>query len=380
LHPKLKITLSFEILAMNPTSIIKLTSVSLIYFVAGTTVSHAKPTAWAETGPHIYSTNSGSVGIGTDSPTSKLDVIGDLGVNGNINFPGRKFRILGGGAFEWLDRVRFGAGGDGPGLDDWHGKKRAQPGSNLEILPLKDYARAALDIYPTTGKKPEFDALAELTVHRIMPSDKGHEMLSISALASVQDKFGVIVEAHGTGRLKPLDFMVVQGGVLKADAAKRPFWAQVMRMKIDGTMQFGPLRTGERNEPVDIINLEQDDGTVKTGTSQQSLEPIAWSHFDGPADSHYVRYTAKEFRQGKTVHRADWRTNVQIKDNAKSSYSVYTRKDEEPYQLKMAVHDNGDLELPSLASAIVLTSPNGKKWRITVDDNGELHTTAVEKP
>src|SRR5262245_18725311 len=154
---------------MKPSMKIELLSVSLICLVAAARVSQAKPDAWAAAGPHIYSANSGSVGIGTDSPTNKLEVVGDIGVNGNINFLERKFRIVGGGAFEWLDRVRFGAGGDGPGLEDWHGKKRAQPGSNLEILPLKDYARAALDIYPTTGKKPEFDALAELTVHRVMP-------------------------------------------------------------------------------------------------------------------------------------------------------------------------------------------------------------------
>jgi hypothetical protein len=358
---------------------VRMCFVLFISLVAGDAASLAEPGVWAESGPHIHNTNPGAVGIGTDTPKNKLDIVGDLGVSNNINFPGRKFCIDGGGAFEWQNRVRFGAGGDGPGLDDWRGKKRAQPGGNLEILPLKDYARGALDIYPTMGKKPAFDALAELTLHRIMPSDQGHEMLSISALASVQDKFGVIVEAHGTGRLKPLDFMVVQGGVLKTDANKRPFWAQVMRMKTDGTMQFGALRTGERNEPVDIINLEQDDATVKAGTSQQSLESKQWSRFDGPADSHFVRYTAKEFRDGGTVHRADWRTNVHIKDNAQSSFAVYSRKDDEPYALKMAVHDDGDLELPEQGSAVVLTSPNGKKWRITVDDDGQLHTAAAEQ-
>jgi hypothetical protein len=344
---------------------------------AQATPSFAEPGAWAEAGPNIHTTNPGAVGIGTNSPANKLDVVGDLGVSGNINFPGRNFRIDGGGALQWLDRVRFGAGGNGPGLDSWHGKKRAQPGGNMEILPLKDYSRGALDIYPTMGKKPDFDALAELTLHRIMPSDHGHEMLSISALASVQDKFGVIVEAHGTGQLKPLDFMMVRGGVLKDDAEKKPFWAQVMRMKTDGTMQFGPLRTGDRNEPVDIINIEQDEAMAKVSTNQESLESKKWSHFEGAADSHYIRYTAKDFRDGKTAHRADWRTNVRIKENAESSFSIRSRKDDRSYELKMAIHDDGDVELPVPASAIVLASPNGKKWRITVDDSGQLHTAAA---
>jgi hypothetical protein len=331
---------------------------------------------WKKDGPNIHTTNPGAVGIGTNTPENKLDVAGNLGVGGDINFSGKDFQILGGGVLLWPGRLRFGAGGgEGQGLDQWRGMVRAQPGGNMEILPLKDYSRGALDIYPTMGKKPDFDALAELTVHRIMPSDKGHEMLSISALATEQNRFGVIVEAHGVGELKPLDFMVVRGGVLKMDAAKQPFWAQVMRMKTDGTMQFGPSRSGQRNEPVDIINIEQDEATVHASTSQEASESKNWSHFDGPTDSHFVRYTAKEFRDSQPTHRADWRSNVQIKEGGKSSFVLQSRRDDDNYEKRMAVKDNGDVELPAAASALVLTSPNGKHWRVTVDDNGKLQTS-----
>ncbi|MEX2307952.1 MAG: hypothetical protein WD738_10190 [Pirellulales bacterium] len=337
----------------------------------------AEPVPWLYAGPNIFAANAGAVGIGTDTPGNKLDIVGNLGVDGDINFPNREFRIGGGGSLEWQDRVRFGAGGDGPGLNDWRGKKRAQPGANMEILPLKDYARAALDIYPTMGKKPEFDALAELTVHRIMPSNRGHEMLSISALATVQDKYGVIVEAHGTGRIKPLDFMVVQGGLLEGDRQK-PFWAQVMRMKTDGTMQFGPRRTGPRNEPVDIISIEHDDTTRSVSSNQEGDETDRWKQSEGLSDSHFVRYTAKEFREGNTVHRADWRSNVQMAADGRSSFAVQSRQDDESYAKKLTIQDNGDLELPTAASALVLTSPNGKRWRITVDNDGALRSTPAE--
>jgi hypothetical protein len=333
--------------------------------------------AWTIDGPNIYTTNSGGVGIGTNSPDNKLDVAGNLGVSGDINFPGRGFRIGGGGALEWPGRVRFGAGGDGPGLPAWRGRMRAQPGSNMEILPVKDYARSALDIYPTMGAKPEFDALAELTVHRIMPSNQGHEMLSISALASVQDKYGIIVEAHGTGRVKPLDFMVVQGGLLEGDK-QQPFWAQVMRMKTDGTMQFGSLRTGPRNQPVDIISIEQDDVPRRVGSNQEGDESDPWRKYTGSSDSHFVRYTAKQFDGGNAVHRADWRTNAHIEDGGRSSYVVQSRQDDEPYQQRIAIHDNGDIELPAAASGLILTSPNGKKWRITVDESGQLQTAPAK--
>jgi hypothetical protein len=328
-------------------------------------------------GPHIYIMPTGGVGIGTASPTNTLDIIGNLGLSGDINFPERGFRIGGGGALEWTDRVRFGAGGDGPGLPPWQGKMRAQPGSNIEILPLKDYARAALDIYPTNGKKPEFDALAELTLHRFMPSNNGHEMLSISALASVQDKYGVIVEAHGTGRVKPLDFMVVQGGLLEGDN-QQPFWAQVMRMKTDGTMQFGALRTGPRDEPVDIVSIEQDDAPRNVSSNQEGDESNDWKGFDGPSDSHFVRYTAKQFQDGRAVRRADWRTNVEIDEDGHSSFVIQTRHDEAAYEKKLVIRNNGDVELTTAATGLIMTSPNGTKWRITVDDNGQLQTAEAE--
>lgn len=328
---------------------------------------------WRADGSNVYSALRGNVGIGTSTPVNKLDVAGDLGVTGDINFPDRGFRIGGGGLLEWPGRVRFGAGGNGPGLPPWNGKMRAQPGSNIEILPTKDYARSALDIYPTNGAKPDFDALAELTLHRFMPSNEGHEMLSISALASVQNKYGVIVEAHGTGQVKPLDFMVVQGGLLEGDK-QEPFWAQVMRMKTDGTMQFGPLRTGPRNQPVDIISIEQDDAPPDVGSNQEGDESQRWKQHSGLSDSHFVRYTAKQFEAGRAVHRADWRTNVHIDEGGRSSFVVHSRRDGEPYAHRLTIHDDGDVELPALASAVVLTSPNGRKWRITVNDEGQLQT------
>jgi hypothetical protein len=346
-------------------------SLSLIFV---TRARGEAPELWSTDGQNIFTANHGGVGIGTRSPTNKLEVDGDLGITGDLNFPGRGFHIGGGGALEWPGRVRFGAGGDGPGLPPQRGKMRAQPGSNMEILPLKDYARSALDIYPTKGAKPEFDALAELTIHRIMPSNSGHEMLSISALASVQDKYGVIVEAHGAGRLKPLDFMVVRGGLLENDQ-QQPFWAQVMRMKTDGTIQFGPLRTGPRNQPVDIINIEQDDGPRNVGSSQEGDESEWWRQYNGPSDSHFIRYTAKQFQNGRAAHRADWRTNVHIDEGGQSSFVVQSRTDDAPYEKQIAIRDDGTIDLPAQESAVILTSPNGKRWRITVDDNGQLHTT-----
>jgi len=38
---------------------------------------------------------------------------------------------------------------------------------------------------------------------------------------------------------------------------------------------------------------------------------------------------------------------------------------------------NNDIILDKISSGIILRSPNGSKWRITVSDTGVLSTTAV---
>jgi hypothetical protein len=125
---------------------------------------------------------------------------GDLSVRGDIHLP--DFVIRRGAVLDVPGQVRFQRGGANAPLPVTPGNVRAQPGGNFEIQPLGDYYRGALDIYPTQGKKPDADALAELTIHRIHPTNNGHEMLSVSALADRQSRFGVIVEAHGTGRIR----------------------------------------------------------------------------------------------------------------------------------------------------------------------------------
>ncbi len=218
-------------------------------------------------------------------------VPGDLNVAGSLNL--RDFSVRGGGVLEVPQQVRFQHGGTSAPLPPTRGRVRAQPGGNFEIQGLGDYYRSALDIYPTTGKKPDMDALAELTIHRIMPTNEGHEMLSVSALADSQSRFGVIVEAHGQGRIKPLDFQMIQGGLLAVDKAVVPFYAIAMRMKTDGTMQFSPVRSPSSPGPVDAISLERDN-------------PGA----DGNFASDYLRFTAK--RIGSVSSQSDWRTSVQL--------------------------------------------------------------------
>lgn len=282
---------------------------------------------------------------------------GDLTLEGNLHLP--NFNLLSGGVLEFPGKLLVKRGGDGQGFPPVNGKTRAQPGGNLEIQPLGDYSRSALDIYPTTGKRPEFDALAELTIHRIHPSNQGHEMLSVTALSDSQQRFGVIVEAHGKGRIKPLDFQMIQGGLLEVDKNIKPFDAIAMRVKTDGTTQFSVQRNGGTPGPVDAISLERDN-------------PGSAGEF--PSD--YVRWTAK--RAGEHQQQSDWRANVQFSSTHGTNLVVENREDAAAYQEKMKLASSGELELPMPAAGVILTSPNGKKWHLSVTNEGELKVDAWE--
>jgi hypothetical protein len=282
--------------------------------------------------------------------------VGDLTVDGAIHL--RDFTLGPGTVLEVAEQLRFQRGGVSEPLPPIGGRVRAQPGGNFEIQPLGDYFRAALDIYPTQGKKPDTDALAELTIHRIHPSNEGHEMLSISGLADSQSRFGVIVEAHGNGRIKPLDFQMIQGGLLAVDENAEPYDAIAMRMKTDGTMQFSVSRNGGQPGPVDAISIERD----RPGASG-----------DFPSD--FIRLTAKRMNTASTV--SDWRTGVALPDADTSAYTLENREGGDEYKTKLRVTSDGDVEVPTPAAGMILTSPNGKKWRLGVTDQGDLDIQKV---
>jgi len=279
-----------------------------------------------------------------------------LTLEGPISWP--EFRIHPGGALEWPGKLFFSRGSDGFGLPPTtRGEVRAQPGGNLQIMPIGDYKRCALDLYPTQGKIADFDAISEITLHRIHPTNDGHEMLSLSALARSQDKYALVVEAHGTGRIKPFELLFVQGGLLEADRKKEPFWAVPLHADTDGTITFGYSRHGGEPGPVDIINIEK------------------MKHFHpGLQHSDYLKMTAKRIDEAnKPVGRADWRANVQLSEPAaQSRLVIQNSQNNKDYQERLVVHDNGDVELPGSAGAVILKSPGGKRFRVTVDDDGKL--------
>jgi hypothetical protein len=287
-----------------------------------------------------------------------MEISGRLTAGQGISLPG--FNLQPGGILEWPGKVRLTyGGGEASGLPPQNGLVRAQPGGNLVVEPQGDYARSAIDLLPARGKAPDLDAIGEFTIHRVHPTATTQEMISYSALARKQNVYGVVVEAHGEGELKPLVFMTVKGGLRNPAEG---FSAEAMRMTEAGTMVFGVHRHGgPLQRPVDSITLEQPQPSSR-----------------GTYDSDYLTWVGKG-HDGAQVHAANWRAHVAVHTpEAASSFAVQNNVDGGPYENKFTVNDDGDVELPKPGAGVILRSPNGKRWRIAVNDNGELSVSATK--
>lgn len=86
----------------------------------------------------------------------------------------------------------------------------ARPGSTLSIQPYGDYRRGGIDLFPTTGLKPDRGALCELAFHRIAPTAKGVEMMSLAALARPDYPYALVIESTGIGQMHPFTWLFVE--------------------------------------------------------------------------------------------------------------------------------------------------------------------------
>ncbi len=330
-----------------------ITAVTVILFLlvgdAGIAATSDSTDAIKPKEPPTPRQNADSMEDAANNPTASLDDSIAL----------RDFEILPGGLLEWSNNLRMGYGGVGPGFPPICDSVRAQRGGNIFLEPQGDYMRCAIDLLPTSGKLPDLDATTELTIHRIHPKTvdarTDAEMISYSGMGTKNGVFGIIVEAHGRGRLRPLVFMTVQGGL---NEGEENFAAEAMRMNEDGTIALGVNRVGGKlKRPLDSLTIHQPDPDKV-----------------GAYDSDYLRWIGKS-HDGEMAHQVNWRMNVDVKNkNGDSNLVVESGFDGANYRKRVEITDSGDVELSSIGSGVILRSPNGKRWKLTVENNGKLRT------
>ncbi len=272
----------------------------------------------------------------------------------------QKFRIQPGGVMEWPGALRISKSAGDSGLPNFEdGRTRAQPGGTLVIQPQGDLMRNAIDMLPTSGTAPDTGAHAEITLHRRTPDAKGYDMVSFAALARDDLPFGILLEYYGEGEAKPFVFMNFSENAEFTQAR----FQEPLRITKNGTVQIGRKRgvgsTGklENNDPaqVDALFIERED-------------PLTQGNFD----SDYFKITAKN-RNQTGVQRYDWRMNVQV-DPIGSSLVIDASQTGSESPAKISFHSDGTLELMEKGAGIILNSPNGQRWLLTVDDQGQIIT------
>jgi hypothetical protein len=107
--------------------------------------------------------------------------------------------------------------------------------------------------------------------------------------------------------------------------------------------------------PVDAITVDQPPPAAGTASDSDAIRWVGKSH------------------DGRGIHTASWRAAVTV-DKPSSRFVLRNEVDGAPPRNRLEVTDQGDLELPTPGAGIVLRSPSGKRWRVSVDDEGRLQT------
>jgi hypothetical protein len=223
--------------------------------------------------------------------------------------------------------------------------------------------RSALDLIPTTGKLPQVDARAEVTVHRIIPSEKGVEMASYMALATEKFPFGIALESTGIGKPRPFIFFTEREN---STFDKAEFFSEAMRMTAKGAIQFsrrhgsGPMSQVLDDDPLVVDQTPWDAAIIER---QDPGRP-------GRYDSDYILLVAKT-RTGDVVNRHEWRINAHA---GKDGTNLVVRFG---YKSALSITNSGDVILGA-KGAVIMASPNGHRWRLSVTDNGEIKATRAE--
>ncbi|MBF0538345.1 MAG: discoidin domain-containing protein [Nitrospirae bacterium] len=290
----------------------------------------------------------------------------------NANTTRTNFMILPDGSIGWPNlRLTNRTGGEVALADIKDVGKRAQGGGTIAIQPHGDFLRGAIDMLPTAGKPPQADALAEITLHRIVPSKEGFEMVSYSALATDKVPFGIIVESGGVGKARPFVFWTLREESMDFS---RMLFSEAFRITEDGLLQIGRRRGSGTAD-----SILKDDPAL---TDHNPVDALFVERQDpdkpGGYNSDYIKIVAKT-KDSRDVHRYEWRLNVQVNGkNNDAALVISSSKDSASYNNKLIVRHDGNVEITSKKSGLVMYSPSGKRYKITVDDTGTLKTSPLD--
>jgi hypothetical protein len=333
---------------------------AMVLASAMSTMSHGQ---WSTNGNHIYRNSRVGIGSGSSfSPSYDLQVLGDIRGNNSVWGPyvdiGAPLSTVSpavSNALVWYgDKVWLSHRGGTTDADIQVGSKGLTSYSTTVFIN-----RTAMDTVPSSGGAPSTGLISGFRIYRTSLSDflaGNYEKATFGGMAEIDQGYLIEMESAGTGQQRPLSINHNSANGL----------SESIKLMPDGQVVFGYNRAGVRM-PLDMLHLM----TAITA--------------EGLIDSDAVRWTGKTNNSG-TVHRADWRAYVDVLDyNYGNQFAFDTRKDTQSYAKVMQVSTGGQMTVPqgnivvgSVGKGVVLTSPNGTKWLMTVDNTGLVKVTAYQ--
>jgi hypothetical protein len=96
----------------------------------------------------------------------------------------------------------------------------------------------------------------------------------------------------------------------------------------------------------------------------------------GAYASDFFLFVAKR-KDRDRVDRYEWRVNARVEPNDKSELIIQGGHGGQSKNA-LAVSEDGDVELLQPGSGVVLPSPDGARWRLTVDNAGVLKAVPLQ--
>ena len=218
-------------------------------------------------------------------------------------------------------------------------------------------------IVPTTGP------VSELAFYP--NKEQTGDFARMALLAMAEGQYRIEQEAGGSVPVAVLEYHTDRADYVDGQWKQSFFHTTAMRVAEDGTCKFSYGR-GFNFGPVPISDL---------GFYLKCPDPVS----AGTKDSHAIGFHGKS-HDGATVHDVAWQAKVNVTGQAGESAWILTQQiDGSEASEKFRVADDGRVSLTGDAVVtnsnfgLVLRSPNGSHWRVTVDDNGVFQTTAISK-